>query len=78
MILEGSGEDPDERYQSAAEFAQALVSVVRPGEDRGSGCSDDLRLCLRRTASLGEDYAPYTTSITEASVEDGGLSVSSV
>ena len=25
------------------------------------------------TASLGEDYAPYTTSITEASVEDGGL-----
>ena len=25
------------------------------------------------TASLGDDYAPYTTSITEASVEDGGL-----
>lgn len=22
---------------------------------------------------MGEDYAPYTTSITEASVEDGGL-----
>ena len=49
--------------------------MIRPGEET---VAQDAAMTTAfvpsaTTASLGEDYAPYTTSITEASVEDGGL-----
>ena len=65
VILKGLAKNPDE----------ALVSVVRPGEETvvQDAAMTTAFVPSATTASLGEDYAPYTTSITEASVEDGGL-----